>query len=67
MTDIEIARQVKTLPIHDVGAKLGIPSEHVLPFGHDKGKVSGAVHRFAPGEAGREADPDNGDQPHAGR
>ena len=41
MTDIEIARQAKTLSIHDVGAKLGIPSEQVLPFGHDKGKVSG--------------------------
>ncbi len=41
MTDIEIARLAKLQPIQDVGARLGIPSEHLLPFGHDKGKVSG--------------------------
>ena len=40
-TDIEIARLAKLQPIQDVGARLGIPSEHLLPFRHDKGKVSG--------------------------
>ncbi len=40
-TDIEIARAAKCRPIQDVAAKLGIPSEHLLPFGHDKAKVSG--------------------------
>ena len=39
-TDIEIARKAKKLPIQDVGAKLGIPSKHLLPFGHDKAKLS---------------------------
>ena len=39
-TDIEIARKAKKLPIQEVGAKLGIPSEHLLPFGHDKAKLS---------------------------
>lgn len=39
-TDIEIARKANKLPIQDVGAKLGIPSEHLLPFGHDKAKLS---------------------------
>ena len=39
-TDIEIARKAEKLPIQDVGAKLGIPSEHLLPFGHDKAKLS---------------------------
>ncbi len=38
-TDIEIAREAKKKPILDVGAKLGIPSEHLLPYGHDKAKV----------------------------
>jgi formate--tetrahydrofolate ligase len=38
-TDIEIAREAKKLPIMEVGAKLGIPSEHLLPYGHDKAKV----------------------------
>ena len=39
-TDIEIAREANKLLIQDVGAKLGIPTEHLLPFGHDKAKVS---------------------------
>ncbi|QIE56450.1 formate--tetrahydrofolate ligase [Pikeienuella piscinae] len=39
-TDIEIARAANKLPIQEIGAKLNIPSEHLLPFGHDKAKVS---------------------------
>jgi formate--tetrahydrofolate ligase len=41
-SDIEIAREAKKKPIQEIGAKLGIPSEHLLPFGHDKAKVSEA-------------------------
>jgi len=40
MSDIEIARKANKKPIQEVGAKLGIPSEHLLPYGHDKAKVS---------------------------
>ncbi|WP_435259768.1 formate--tetrahydrofolate ligase [Thioclava sp. FR2] len=39
-TDIEIAREAKKKPIMEIGAKLGIPHEHLLPYGHDKAKVS---------------------------
>ena len=39
-TDIQIAREAKKIPIQEVGAKLKIPTEHLLPFGHDKAKVS---------------------------
>jgi len=39
-TDIEIAREANKKPIQEIGAKLDIPSEHLLPFGHDKAKVS---------------------------
>ena len=39
-TDIEIAREAKKRPIQEIGEKLGIPSEHLLPYGHDKAKVS---------------------------
>ena len=39
-TDIEIARQAKLKPIQEIGTQLGIPSEHLLPFGHDKAKIS---------------------------
>jgi formate--tetrahydrofolate ligase len=38
-TDIEIAREAKKRPIQEIGAKLGIPTEHLLPYGHDKAKV----------------------------
>ena len=39
-SDIEIARAAAKQPIQDIGAKLGIPSQDLLPFGHDKAKVS---------------------------
>jgi len=39
-SDIEIARAAQKKPIMEIGAKLGIPSEHLLPYGHDKAKVS---------------------------
>jgi len=39
-SDIEIARAAKKQPIMEIGAKLGIPSEHLLPYGHDKAKIS---------------------------
>jgi len=38
-TDIEIAREAKKKPIQEIGTKLGIPTEHLLPYGHDKAKV----------------------------
>ena len=38
-SDIEIAREAKKKPILEIGAKLGIPAEHLLPYGHDKAKV----------------------------
>ncbi len=39
-TDIEIAREAKKKPIQDIGAKIGIGSDDLLPYGHDKAKVS---------------------------
>jgi formate--tetrahydrofolate ligase len=39
-TDIEIAREAKKRPIQEIGDKIGIPTEHLLPYGHDKAKVS---------------------------
>ncbi len=39
-SDIEIARAAKKKPIMEIGARLGIPHEHLLPYGHDKAKVS---------------------------
>ena len=39
-SDIEIARDAQKRPIQEIGSKLGIPSEYLLPYGHDKAKVS---------------------------
>lgn len=39
-TDIEIAREANKLPIQEIGTKLGISSDDLLPYGHDKAKVS---------------------------
>ena len=39
-SDIEIAREAVKRPIQEIGAKLGIASEHLLPYGHDKAKIS---------------------------
>ena len=38
-TDIEIARAAKKRPIQEIGTKLGIDAEHLVPFGHDKAKI----------------------------
>ena len=40
MSDIEIARAAKKKPIFEIGDVLGIPSAELVPFGHDKAKVS---------------------------
>lgn len=50
-TDIEIAREAKKKPIQEIGAKLGIDSEHLLPYGHDKAKVSQEFINSAKGNA----------------
>ncbi|MBB3590018.1 formate--tetrahydrofolate ligase [Rhizobium sp. BK529] len=39
-SDIEIARAATKKPIFEIGAKLGIPPEQLVPYGHDKAKVS---------------------------
>ena len=39
-TDIQIAREANKKPIQEIGAKLGISSDDLLPYGHDKAKVS---------------------------
>ena len=39
-SDIEIAREAKKRPIQEIGTKLGISSDDLLPYGHDKAKIS---------------------------
>ncbi len=42
LTDIEIARSAKKQPIPQVGAKLGIPEDALIPYGRDKAKLDRA-------------------------
>jgi formate--tetrahydrofolate ligase len=49
-TDIEIAREARKRPIQEIGAKLGIPADSLVPYGHDKAKVG---QDFIAGLAGR--------------
>jgi len=39
-SDIEIAREAQKQKIQEIGAKLDIPNDDLLPYGHDKAKVS---------------------------
>ena len=41
-SDIEIAREATLKPIAEIAQKLDIPNEALLPFGHDKGKLTSA-------------------------
>jgi formate--tetrahydrofolate ligase len=37
----------------EIGAKLGIPAEHLLPYGHDKAKISAEFIAEAGGKDGK--------------
>ena len=39
-TDIAIARAAAKKPIREIAAKLGIAEEDIVPYGHDKAKIS---------------------------
>ena len=39
-SDLAIERGAKKKQIQEIGAKIGIPTEHLLPYGHDKAKIS---------------------------
>ena len=40
LSDIEIARAANKKPIADIAAKLGLSPEDILPYGHDKAKIT---------------------------
>ena len=39
-SDIEIAREAKPRPVTEIAAQLGIPPEHLVPYGHTKAKLA---------------------------
>ncbi len=48
-SDIEIARAARKRPILEIGARLGIPPEELIPYGHDKAKISADFIRSVQG------------------
>ena len=40
-SDIEIARAATLQPIQDIGLRIGIPADSLIPYGHDKAKIGG--------------------------
>lgn len=40
LSDLEVARGASMLPIGEVGDRLGVPQEALVPYGHTKAKVS---------------------------
>jgi formate--tetrahydrofolate ligase len=40
-SDIDIAQAANVLPIQEIAAKLNIPNDALIPYGHDKAKISG--------------------------
>ncbi|WP_134681325.1 formate--tetrahydrofolate ligase [Paracoccus ravus] len=49
-SDIEIARAARKRPIAEIAAKLGMGPHDLLPYGHDKAKIT---HEFIAGLSGR--------------
>ncbi len=39
MSNIEIAQAAKVLPIQEIGKKLGLSADLLIPYGHDKAKI----------------------------
>ena len=39
-SDGEIARAARLKPINEIGAKLGVPADALIPYGHTKAKIS---------------------------
>ncbi len=62
-SDIEIARAAQKRPIQEIGAKLGIESDDLLPYGHDKAKVSQRLINSVQDRRRWQADPCHRDQP----
>ena len=66
LSNIEIAQQAKMKPIVPLAKeRLGIPEEHLSPFGHYKAKISLDYCTHLDNKEERQADPRHGHLPHA--
>ena len=66
-SDIEIAREATMKPIMEIGAKIGISDEHLIPYGHTKAKVSADFIKSVQGNEDGNLILVTADQPDTGR
>lgn len=52
MSDIEIARAAKSLPIEEIGSRLGWSPDQLVPYGHDKAKFVASGLASSPSGSG---------------
>ena len=53
-SDIEIAREAKKIPISEVAKKLNISFQDIVPYGHDKAKISESfIKKIPQGKLGK--------------
>ena len=52
-SDIQIAREAQKLPIAEIAARLGLTADQILPYGHDKAKLTHDAIATLPAPRGR--------------
>lgn len=53
LTDLQIARAATKRPINDIAARLGLTPDQILPYGHDKAKITHDALAGLTGQDGR--------------
>ncbi len=52
-SDIEIAQATKLLPVYRIAESIGVPSDHLEPYGHYKAKIDGSFLENKPQHNGK--------------
>ena len=52
-SDIEIAQATKLLPVYEIAESIGVPSDHLEPYGHYKAKIDGSFLENKPQHNGK--------------
>ncbi len=52
-SDIEIAQATKLLPIYEIAESIGVPNDHLEPYGHYKAKIDGSFLENKPQHHGK--------------
>ncbi len=65
-SDVDIARRAKLKPVMEIGEKLGIPADALIPYGHTKAKISAAFLKSLSRQTGWRSGAGDRDEPDAG-